>query len=212
MPHRELLRGTWVVLHDTIMGLTTFSKPRSGPSQRKTGLLEGIQTWPVILMPRKDMDPERAWWHEGSLSSFVQVKMTCCSVGHGLATKPPPRWPVSFYASLKNFIRSTWRSFSLFKIMFIYHIWKHSACSRYQPTTERYCVWVCMGAWSLSRVRLLATLWTVACQATLFMGFPRQEYWSGLPSPSPGDLPHPGIELGSPAWQADSLPRLCRTQ
>ena len=46
------------------------------------------------------------------------------------------------------------------------------------------------------------------------MGFPRQEYWSGLPFPSPGDLPNPGIELGSPALQADSLltelPRDCR--
>ena len=38
------------------------------------------------------------------------------------------------------------------------------------------------------------------------MGFPRQEYWSGLPFPSPGDLPDPGIELGSPALQVDSLP------
>ena len=42
----------------------------------------------------------------------------------------------------------------------------------------------------------LATLWTVACQAPLSMGFSRQEYWSGLPFPSPGDLPDPGIEPG----------------
>ena len=55
-------------------------------------------------------------------------------------------------------------------------------------------------------VRLLATPWTVAYQAPPFMGFSRQEYWSGLPFPSPGDLPDPGIEPGSPAWQADSLP------
>ena len=48
--------------------------------------------------------------------------------------------------------------------------------------------------------------WTVAPQAPLSMGFPRQEYWSGLPFPSPGDLPDPGIEPGSPALQADSLP------
>ena len=41
--------------------------------------------------------------------------------------------------------------------------------------------------------------WTVANQAPLFMEFPRQEYWSGLPFPSPGDLPNPGIKLGSPA-------------
>ena len=48
--------------------------------------------------------------------------------------------------------------------------------------------------------------WTVACQAPLSMEFSRQEYWSGLPFPSPGDLPNPGIEPGSPALQADSLP------
>ena len=50
------------------------------------------------------------------------------------------------------------------------------------------------------------TSWTVLNQAPLSMGFPRQEYWSGLPFPSPGDLPDPGIELGSPALQVDSLP------
>ena len=50
------------------------------------------------------------------------------------------------------------------------------------------------------------TPWTVACQAPLSMAFSRQEYWSGLPFPSPGDLPDPGIEHGSPALPADSLP------
>ena len=50
------------------------------------------------------------------------------------------------------------------------------------------------------------TPWTVAHQAPLSMGFPRQDYWSGLPFPSPGDLPNPGIEPVSPALQADSLP------
>ena len=52
----------------------------------------------------------------------------------------------------------------------------------------------------------LAIPQTVAHQASLFMGFPRQEYWSGLPFPSAGDLPHPGIEPRSTALQADSLP------
>ena len=51
----------------------------------------------------------------------------------------------------------------------------------------------------------VATPWTVACQAPLSMGFSRQEYWSGLPFPSLGDLPGPGMELGSSALQADSL-------
>ena len=59
---------------------------------------------------------------------------------------------------------------------------------------------------SLSRVRLFATLWTVAYQAPPSVGFSRQEYWSGLPFPSPGDLLNPGIEPGSPALQADVLP------
>ena len=58
---------------------------------------------------------------------------------------------------------------------------------------------------SLSRVRLFATPWTVAYQAPPSMGFSRQECWSGLPFPSPGDLPDPGIEPGSPTLQADTL-------
>ena len=57
----------------------------------------------------------------------------------------------------------------------------------------------------LSHVQLFATPWTVAYQAPPSMGFSRQEYWSGLPFPSPGDLPNPGIEPGSPAFQADAL-------
>ena len=68
----------------------------------------------------------------------------------------------------------------------------------------------------LSQVQLFSTPWTVAQQTTLSMGFPRQEYWSGeywsgeysriLESPSPGDLPNPGIAPRSSALQADSLP------
>ena len=58
----------------------------------------------------------------------------------------------------------------------------------------------------LSHVQLFAIPWTVAYQASLSMGFSRQEYQSGLPFPSLGDLPDPGIKRGSPALQADSLP------
>ena len=58
----------------------------------------------------------------------------------------------------------------------------------------------------VSHVRPLATPWTIACQTTPSMGFSKQEYWNGLPFPSPGHLPTPGIELGSPSLQADSLP------
>ena len=59
---------------------------------------------------------------------------------------------------------------------------------------------------SVSHVQLFATPWGVAHQALLSVGFSRQEHWSGLPFPSPGDLPDPGIKLESPALQADSLP------
>ena len=57
----------------------------------------------------------------------------------------------------------------------------------------------------LSHVRFSVTPWTIAYQASPSMGFSRQEYWSGLPFPSPGDLPNPGIEPGSPALEADAL-------
>ena len=57
----------------------------------------------------------------------------------------------------------------------------------------------------LSSAQLFVTLWTVGYQALLSMGFSRQEYWSGLPFPSPGDLPDPGIEPRSPTLQADAL-------
>ena len=66
-----------------------------------------------------------------------------------------------------------------------------------------------------SCVRLFVTLWTVAHQAPLPMGFSRQQYWRGLPCPSPGDLLNPGIKpvrLMSPALQADSLPLAPREQ
>ena len=65
---------------------------------------------------------------------------------------------------------------------------------------------VCVEVKLLSRVRLFATPWTVVYQAPQSMGFSRQEYWSGVSFPSPGDLPDPGIKPRSPALQADALP------
>ena len=59
--------------------------------------------------------------------------------------------------------------------------------------------------WSRSVMSNSATPWTAASQTPLSMGFSRQEYWSGLPLPSPGDLPNSGIEPGSHTLQADSL-------
>ena len=61
-------------------------------------------------------------------------------------------------------------------------------------------------AYLLSHVGVFATPWPMGHQVPLSMGFSRQEYWSGLLFPSPGDLPNPGIEPGSPTLQADALP------
>ena len=71
----------------------------------------------------------------------------------------------------------------------------HAPCTQYHQSEVK----------SLSRVRLFATPWTVAYQAPLSIGFSRQEYWNGLPFPSPGDLPDPGVEPRSPAMQAEAL-------
>ena len=72
------------------------------------------------------------------------------------------------------------------------------------PKTKRKVSACMLGCFS--HVQLFMTLWTIALQAPLSMGFSRQEYWSGLPCPPPEDLPDPGVEPTSPAWQEDSLP------
>ena len=73
--------------------------------------------------------------------------------------------------------------------------------------TDSNTIMCCAAVFShFSHIRLFATLWTVAHHAPLFTGFFRQEYWSGLPFPLPGDLPNPEIKLASFALQADSLP------
>ena len=64
---------------------------------------------------------------------------------------------------------------------------------------------LCCAVLSHSVVSDSVTLWTVAPRLLCPWGFSRQEYWSGLPSPPPEDLPNPGIEPRSPTWQADSL-------
>ena len=96
------------------------------------------------------------------------------------------------------------------------HEWGHQAllsphCVLAQATWR----WACLCGTEPRTLRCLVaklcpTLcdpWTIACQAPLSMRFPRQEYWSGLPFPSPGDFPSPGIEPVSPALQIDALHR-----
>ena len=90
-----------------------------------------------------------------------------------------------------------WRSWSSMVL------WRPTRPSR-TNTKKRF--FSSQGCQSLSCVWLFVTLWTVARQASQSMGFSRQEYWTGLPFPSPGDLPDPAIKLRSLALQADSLP------
>ena len=118
------------------------------------------------------------------------------------------------------------KTFLMFRenyIPLIWHQWKDTffirSISYFQPDISQGnfgfcfldCAQTCVvhvmwcDAQSLSHVRLFATPRTVAYQAPPSMGFSRQEYWGGLPFPSPGDLPNPGIEPGSPAFQADAL-------
>ena len=99
-----------------------------------------------------------------------------------LSSSPAPTTCICWMSELMN---EPYRKF--FLLVFAYH-------------------WIIVVVWSLSHVQLFATLWTVAHQALLSMDFSRQEYWSGLPFPSSGDLPEPGIKPTSPAWQVDSLP------
>ena len=93
----------------------------------------------------------------------------------------------------------------------------HTKCSTLVPvgyylvlTRNEAVTLATIRAQSLSRVQLFATPWTVTCQTPLSMGFSRQEYWRGLPCPSPGHLPDPGIEPTLSCllhWQAVSYPQ-----
>ena len=82
-----------------------------------------------------------------------------------------------------------------------------SIAPNYLFGNQRLCVCVCVRVCAQS-CSILEAPWTVAHPAPLSMEFSRQEYWSGMPFPSPGDLPNPGIKLGFPAFQADALTKV----
>ena len=86
------------------------------------------------------------------------------------------------------------------------HSGSHPGNSVVNPLPPCVLCWMKVKVKLLSRFRLFATPWTIAYQAPPSVEFSRQEYWSGLPFPSPGDLPNTGIEPGSPALQAGALP------
>ena len=96
---------------------------------------------------------------------------------------------------------------SLIPSLFLFQNSSHLLRDYNQPITDLTALVTATSPQScFIHVPLFARLWTVACQTPLSMEFSRQEYSSGLPFPSPGDLPDPGIKPGSPALQTHSLP------
>ena len=96
------------------------------------------------------------------------------------------------------------------KIIDIYFEWyQHHVCTRHISFNNKGHVWNACMLSHFNHVQVFVTLWTVACQDPLSMGFFKQGYWSGLPYHPPGDVPNPGVEPASPAasaLQANSLP------
>ena len=116
-----------------------------------------------------------------------------------------PYWTVQIYRPF----RSLGKVFveQCFNRIWIFHekTWRSTFLDACIFGVDFHCSGVCR-AQPLSHVPLFVTLWTVTHQAPLSMEFSRQKYWSGLPFPSPGHLPYPGIEPTFPALLADSLP------
>ena len=107
---------------------------------------------------------------------------------------------MSLHLAQINFIFIYWANFS---ILLLFWGWGHQSSN----FTYLY-ISLCCFLFIVAKLcpTLFAIPWTTACKAPLSVGFPREEYWSGLPFPSPEDLPDRGIEPMSPVWQVDSLP------
>ena len=106
--------------------------------------------------------------------------------------------------SLSNFQMGNAVLLTIITMTYLFYNWKFI---RFDPLTHLPpTLGQGMHARSVAKLGLFATSWTIACQAPMSVGFPRQEYWSGLPFTSPRDLPDPEVEPRSPALQTDSLP------
>ena len=149
------------------------------------------------LKPKQEHKADRILTHNTfglrlCVSSFYGIFMRYYLITLETPNNHPWRRP-TFYKYLFVFIYLSVLGLSCGSQIFSYGMWDLVSC---------VCVCVCVWAQTLSRVQLFAIPWTVACQTCLSSGFSRQEYWSGLPFPSPGDLPYPGIQpesLVSPA-------------
>ena len=110
------------------------------------------------------------------------------------------RWPRSLQTTVSPLHTNEFCSESPFISPICSQVWKVSLDAQLTQLAIYCCC--CSG----SQVRFFFIPRAVALQVSLSMRFPRQEYWGGLPFPSPGDLPDPGSEPKSPVWQEDSLP------
>ena len=109
--------------------------------------------------------------------------------------------------SFRDTVRKVWDlSFENLRLLIYTHTHTHTHTHIHIYTYTHIYIHIYMKWKSLSCIRLFVTSWTVNWQGLLSVEFSRQEYWSRLPFPSLGDLSRPGIEPGSPALQADSLP------
>ena len=144
-------------------------------------------------MPHSTLISLRGCWRStaiaawGSLSIEADCKCLCCSVLGSALGK------CQFVADCWNHLAPSRKEGYFVFLLFPYLTFK--------PFISKSSKWVKL----LNRVRLFSTPWTVAHQAPPSMKCSRQEFWSGLPLPSPGDLPDPGIKPGSPTSQADTL-------
>ena len=126
----------------------------------------------------------------GVASHFLLISVSTARLAPSLTREAkitPGKWTFPVLATYES------QNVTVLHVLRIHHL----IPLRYISSLYNACMWN-----HFIRVWLCATLWTAACQAPQFMGFFRQEYWSGLPCPLPGDLPHPGIEpvpLTSPA-------------
>ena len=142
----------------------------------------------LTVAHQASLSSDFAWTHVHWVNDAIQVPYPLSPSPPALSFSAPGSLPVSQFSTPGG------RSI------------RASASSTVLPTNIQY--WYPL--WLTGHVRLFATLWTLAHQTPLSMAFSRQEYWSGLPFPSSGDLPNPGIKLAnsavSPALQADSFP------
>ena len=154
-----------------------------------------------------------------TLRMFKQVlDPLLCGCGHGRSDKIIPAVPVNQSRSCDSSFPKSDSSLTLHsENMYLqrvfwflkYLLTLREKVTRFFGLKQWWCNGRCVHAKLFSHVRLFVTLWTRAHQASLSMGFFKQEYWSGLPCPPPGDFPSPGIESASPvvpALQANSLP------